>query len=95
MVILAIWRNNYWLRLITTVVLLTIVIFREASIYTHARTLIWENRSTAEGDKLEGFANGARSVADYCGDTSVLVYVIFAALVVLCARGFWQSKRND
>ncbi len=95
MVIMAVWMNRYWLRLTTIVTLLIILGFRESSIHSHARSIIWENRSTSDGDKIEGFANGVRAVADYCNDTSLLVYVVLVAILAISAKGFQRSKKGD
>ncbi len=92
MVVLAILKNAYWFRLSSIIVLVVIVILRECNVYTHSRSLIWEHRSAMTGSSKEGFADGARAVADYCGDTSIVVYLVLAALVVICARGFRQPK---
>ena len=93
-VVLAVWTKRYWLRLSTVVTLLATIVLRESSIYAHTRSLVWESRRLSEQDQMAGFADGARAVADYCSDTSLLVYLICAGIVVICARGFRQSGKS-
>jgi len=93
-VVLAIWTKRYWLRLSTLLTLLTLLVLRESSIYAHTRSLVRESGRLLEQDAVASFADGARAVADYCSDTGLLVYFVYAAIAVICARGFRQSGKQ-
>jgi hypothetical protein len=86
LITLAIWKDRYWLRLSTIVVLSLLLLLREHSITVRARSMIWDNVQT--GATSDGYAQGVQDLLQYCVDSSYFLFFYLAAVVAICARGF-------
>jgi|GEM_PF-3656453 len=92
LVILAIVKNSYVLRIITTVALMLSIAFREDSFGSAQRSL--NARSALTGDMLGAYAQGVNDMASYCVHSGIFVYAALVSILLICVRGFRKSNKK-